>query len=122
MKNFLRHNTVPTAVCLALLVLLPVSWVNAQQVLEQERNRPVAVQTLVGTVEAKAEDDGYITISGAKYGFDSEITEVYLRSNLVRSGVIDEGMSVRISLDARGTLIRIDILGPFSQTRLLDQH
>ncbi|GAB5498658.1 MAG: hypothetical protein PsegKO_09690 [Pseudohongiellaceae bacterium] len=122
MKSFLKRSTFFTAVFLALLTLLPWSVASAQQVLEQQRNRPTAVQTLVGTVDGKAEDDGYITISGTNYDFDSEITEVYLRNNLVRSGIIDEGMAVRISLDAQGTMIRIDILGPFNQLRLLDQN
>jgi hypothetical protein len=122
MKSFLKRSTFFTAVFLALLTLLPWSVTSAQQVLEQQRNRPTAVQTLVGTVDGKAEDDGYITISGTNYDFDSEITEVYLRNNLVRSGIIDEGMAVRISLDAQGTMIRIDILGPFNQLRLLDQN
>jgi hypothetical protein len=122
MKSFLKQSTLQTAVFLAVLALLPWSVASAQQVLEQQRNRPIAVQTLVGTVDGKAEDDGYITISGTNYGFDSEITEVYLRNNLVRSGVINEGMSVRFSLNAQGTMIRIDILGPFNQIRLLDQN
>jgi len=95
----------------------------AQQVIEDEkRDRPLIVSTLVGTLQGKAEDEGYLTISGTNYNFDSEVTEIYLDDNLVRAGAMDEGMSLRISLDARGTLVRIDILGPFSQTRLLDEN
>lgn len=116
------RNAVSITVCLMVLAVLPFASASAQQVIEQQRNRPIAVRTLVGTIDGKAEDDGYITISGTNYGFDSEITEVYLRNELTRSGVLNEGMAVRISLDARNTLIRIDILGPFSQTRLLDEN
>jgi hypothetical protein len=81
----------------------------------------VASQVLVGTVDAMAQDDGFITISGGNYSY-SEDTEVYLRGELVDSVTIQEGLSVRISIDAQGNLLRIDILGPQSMLRLLDQN
>jgi hypothetical protein len=81
----------------------------------------VASQVLVGTVDALAQDDGFITISGSNYNY-SEETEVYLRGELVDSVTIQEGLSVRFSIDAQGNLLRIDILGPQSMLRLLDQN
>lgn len=123
--NTQRRGTTAFRLACLLLASLSAPLAVAQQAVidaNENRNRPIAVSTMVGTIEAKAEDDGYITISGAKYTFDSEVTEVYLRDELVRASVIDEGLSVRFSLDARGTLLRIDILGPFSELRLLEQH
>lgn len=123
--NKLRRVTTAISLACLLAASLSAPLAVAQQAVTEanaNRNRPTAVSTLVGTIEAKAEDDGYLTISGTNYSFDSEVTEVYLRDSLVRASAINEGMSVRFSLDARGTLIRIDILGPFNQIRLRDQH
>ncbi|MFN3161921.1 MAG: hypothetical protein ACE37N_00075 [Pseudohongiellaceae bacterium] len=69
MKSFLKRSTLQTAVFLAVLALLPWSVASAQQVLEQQRNRPIAVQTLVGTVDGKAEMMA-TSISGTNYGFN----------------------------------------------------
>lgn len=81
-----------------------------------------ANQTLVGSVEALAQDDGYIRISGSNYSFDDEVTVVFLRGEQVQPNTLNEGMAVRFTVNARGQLQRIDILGPFNQTRLLEEN
>lgn len=79
-------------------------------------------QTLVGSVESLAQDDGYIRISGNNYSYDDEVTVVFLRGEQVQANTLNEGMAVRFTVSATGQLQRIDILGPFNQTRLLEEN
>ena len=106
---------------LATSSLLGSSAIQAQQAVETV-TRPAVAQTLVGTVERLGQDSGYITISGRNYGYDSELTQVFLDDEPLDSGFLDNGMSVRIAIDSNAVLLRIDVLGPFSQTRLLQEH
>lgn len=98
-----------------LLILL------STQAQAQESNTGV-VQTLIGTIEKLAQDDGYLSISGQNYSYDAEVTQVYLDDEPLDSGFLDTGMSIRFALNSAGVLLRIDVLGPFSKTRLLQQH
>lgn len=86
------------------------------------QSQPAVAQVLVGTIERVAQDSGYVRISGRNYSFDSEITEVLIGGEPVRGGELSEGMAVRFSISSQSQLIRIEILGPFNQTRLLDQN
>ena len=76
--------------------------------------------TETGTVQSLAQDDGYITISGRNFAFDNEITVVVLAGEEIDSANLDEGMVVRYTLDTRGTLLRLEIIGPAAKLRELE--
>lgn len=79
-------------------------------------------QGAIGVIEALRQDDGYITISGRNWGYDGEVSEIYLQNEIVDAAILDEGMSVRFTVNAQGIILRLEILGPFSELRLLDQN
>jgi len=87
--------------------------VNAQGVL----TRP---QT--GTMQEMRQDDGYVIISGQRVSFDNEIVQIYLNDVLRGAEILDEGMVVRYTLDNRGYLLRVEILGPNEKLRMLEQN
>lgn len=101
---------------LCLLLLLAAMPAGAQSALQSVGG------TITGTVESLAQDDGRIVISGRSFGYDDGSTEVYLQGERVSASSLDEGMVVRFTVNSQGTLLRVDILGPFNQTRLLEQH
>lgn len=72
-----------------------------------------------GTIQAEAQDDGYLTISGRNYTFSSD-TQVFLNGQQISTGDLDEGMVVRYTLNNAGALTRIEILGPRNLIRALD--
>ena len=73
----------------------------------------------VGTVGLQELEDYFLTISGRRYGFDYELSKVFLRGEEVEAAFLDTGMVVRFTLDSASTLVRIEILGPFEQIRPL---
>lgn len=97
---------------MALSLLFASFAANAQGVL-------TGVQT--GTVQAEAQDDGYITISGRNYGFDNQVTQVILNGEEIGSDALDEGLVVRYTLNGDGVLTRIEILGPMNMIRALEE-
>ena len=79
-------------------------------------------QGALGTIEALAQDDGYITISGRNWGFDDGVTEIILQDEVVEATVLEVGMSVRFTVNAQGTILQMRILGPFNLLQLRDQN
>lgn len=73
----------------------------------------------VGTVGLQELEKSFLTISGRRYGFDYELSKVFLGDEEVGAAFLDTGMVVRFTADSRSTLLRIEILGPFEQIRLL---
>tara|TARA_R100001377_G_C3193077_1_gene111423 strand:- start:1399 stop:1704 length:306 start_codon:yes stop_codon:yes gene_type:complete len=78
------------------------------------------VQT--GTIEGLDQDNGYVTISGTRFGFSDRVTQVYLEDRLVGPEKMDVGMVVRFTLDASGTLLRVEIIGPNAMLRVLQEN
>ncbi len=75
-----------------------------------------------GTIQELWQDDGYVVISGRRVGFDNEIAKIYLNNALKGAEILDQGMVVRYTLDNRGFLLRVEILGPNEKLRTLDQN
>lgn len=98
----------------ALLVLICASLsASAQGVLS-------STPTQTGTIQAEAQDDGFLTISGQNYVFSNSLSLVFLNGEQVGSQVLDEGMVVRYTVNADRVLTRIEILGPLDLIRNLD--
>ncbi len=75
-----------------------------------------------GTLQGVAQDDGYLVISGTRFGFDNEITRILLAGEVVESTILDEGLVVRYTVDNRGTLVTVEVIGPNDKIRELDQN
>lgn len=75
-----------------------------------------------GTIESLDQDNGYVTISGTRLGFSDSVTEVYLEDRQVGPEKMDIGMVVRYTLNASGTLVRVELIGPNAMLRALDQN
>ena len=81
-----------------------------------------AQEVLMGTIEKLDQDNGSLTISGRVLPFSDAITEVYLEDRLISPGKIDLGMVVRYTLDASGTLLRIELIGPSDKLTELQRN
>ena len=75
-----------------------------------------------GTVEEVDQDNGAITISGRVLVYSEGLTEIYLGERRLSPVSIDQGMVVRYTLDDKGVLLRIELLGPGDMLRALDEH
>lgn len=75
-----------------------------------------------GSIEGLDQDNGYVTISGTRYGFSDRVTQVYLKDRLIGPENMDVGMVVRFTLDANGTLARVELIGPDAMLRVLEQN
>jgi len=75
-----------------------------------------------GTIEQLDQDNGAITISGRILKFSESTTEIYLGERRLSPVSIDQGMVVRYTLDEKGVLLRIDLLGPSDMLKALDDH
>jgi hypothetical protein len=75
-----------------------------------------------GTIEGLDQDNGFVTISGTRFGFSDSVTQVYLEDRVVGSQKLDVGMVVRFTLNASGTLVRIELIGPSAMLRVLEQN
>lgn len=91
---------------LLLLTFGFASYSSAQAVFDDD------AQVQAGTIEKTREDDGYISISGSDYGFDEEVTRVYLDQEQIGVEVLAAGLIVRYTLDQNNTLELIEIIGP----------
>lgn len=100
-------RTVVTGIFSLLLMLLSFS-ASAQAVLANAQT---------GTIQLEAQDDGYLTISGLNFGYNSEITKIFLNGDEVGEEYIDEGLVVRYTLNDDGILLRIEVLGPLELIR-----
>lgn len=75
-----------------------------------------------GTIEGLDQDNGSVTISGTEFGFSDSVTQVYLQDRLIGPEKMDIGMVVRFTLDAQGTLVRVELIGPNAILRVLQQN
>ena len=66
----------------------------------------------VGTVQVQDSEGGKITISGRIYGYDYELIKIFLDGEEVEPPILNVGMIVRYTLNASGTVIRLEIIGP----------
>ena len=75
-----------------------------------------------GTIEGLDQDNGFVTISGTKFGFSDSVTRVYLENELIGAETMDVGMVVRFTLNENGTLLRVELIGPSAMLRVLEQN
>lgn len=75
-----------------------------------------------GTIEALDQDNGYVTISGTRYGFSDGVTRVYIDDRLIGPEKMDVGMVARFTLNANGILVRVELIGPSAMLRMLEQN
>lgn len=84
---------------------------------------PAAAQEMhQGTIEKLDQDNGSLTISGQVLPFSDAVTQVFLEERQIPASRIDLGMVVRYTLDASGTLLRIELIGPHDKLMELQQH
>lgn len=95
----------------ALVLLLASSMASAQGVL---------TSTQTGTIQQESQDDGYLVISGQRYGYSDALTTIFLNGEQVDAEVLDEGLVVRYTLNRDGMLVRIELLGPANLLPALD--
>ncbi len=82
----------------------------------------VAQEIHQGTIENLDQDNGFLTISGQVLPFSDAVTQVFLEERQIPASRIDLGMVVRYTLDASGTLLRIELIGPHDKLMELQQH
>lgn len=117
-KSARFHRAVVLLLALGLPVASPLA--SAQQDPDQTPSlRASEIQQLQrGSIEALAQDDGYITISGVNYLYDASC-RVVVDGVSVPVSAINEGMVVRFLATATGQLSYIDIIGPVDKIREL---
>ncbi len=83
----------------------------------------VAAQDIqLGTIEHLDQDNGSLTISWQVLPFSDAVTQLFLEEREIPASRIDLGMVVRSTLDASGTLLRIELIGPHEMLMELQQH
>ena len=82
----------------------------------------LAQEERTGTIENLDQDNGFVSISGQRYGFSDNVTEVFIEERQVGAQTLDVGMVVRYTLDSAGTLQRVSIIGPNAMLQLLEQN
>lgn len=82
----------------------------------------IAQNEQTGTIEVLDQDNGYVTISGTRFGFSDSVTQVFIEDRLVGNEKMDVGMVARFTLDANGILMRVDLIGPSAMLRMLEQN
>jgi len=75
-----------------------------------------------GTIEALDQDNGFVTISGGRFGFSDNVTQVYLEDRIIGPQKMDVGMVVRFTVNASGTLVRVELIGPNAMLQVLEQN
>lgn len=81
-----------------------------------------AQEVLMGTIEKLDQDNGSLTISGQVLPYSDAVTQVFLEDRQIPAGRIDLGMVVRYTLDASGTLLRIELIGPSDKLMELQRN
>ena len=74
-----------------------------------------------GTIEGLDQDNGFVTISGTRFGFSDSVTQVFLDDRRIGPEKMDIGMVVRFTLNASATLVRVELIGPSAMLRALEQ-
>ena len=82
----------------------------------------LAQEVQTGSIENLDQDNGFITISGQKYGYSDQLTQVFIGEQQVGTQKMDVDMVVRYTLDNKGTLIHVEIIGPDEKLRFLNQN
>lgn len=72
-----------------------------------------------GTIEVLDQDNGFVIISGTRFGFSDSVTQVYLEDRLIGPEKMDIGMVVRYTVNANGTLMRVELIGPSAMLEML---
>ena len=103
------------------LLMLCVAYVVPGMAAEQAVTQPVT-QAVRGTIQELRQDEGYITISGRRVPFLHGESQVFLNGVLVKASLLDEGMVVRYSTNAAGTITMIEILGPLDKLRAITEN
>ena len=116
MKTRLLDNFIPAAGLRVLLVLA----VFTVPLAAQAQNILTAPQT--GTLQLMRQDDGFIVVSGRRYDFDNEVTEIYFNNEPVGPEILDEGLVIRFTINGAGLLMRIEVLGVVDKTEILEQN
>lgn len=102
LQCFFQVRSLIAGAAMAALMLLSLP-ASAQGVLS-------SAQT--GTIQAEAQDDGYLIISGQRYEFDDVLSQVFINGEQVEDEVIDVGLVVRYTVNRDGVLTRLEVLGP----------
>lgn len=95
---------------MGILLLLQIQHLQAQ------------TEGLTGIIEHLNQDHGSITVSGRTLGYSERITRIYIGQRRVGAQSLDTGMVVRYILDAQGTILRMELLGPAEKLQMLDRH
>lgn len=111
----LLFNSVTLPGVVAFVLMISSFSVTAQGVLSGAR-------TQTGTIQAESQDDGFLVISGQRYGYDNTLTLVFLNNEQVDGEILDEGLVVRYTTDGNGVLIRVDVLGPANLIQSIDDN
>ena len=109
--------------CVSLLACLGLAagmLMSSQLAAQQITGSGSSSQT--GSIQRLSQDDGKLTISGQVYRYSDLTTRVMIDGNPVRVEVLTEGMVVRYTLDASGTLSQMEIIGPADKVRELTSN
>ena len=101
-------------------ILLVVAMMTAQGAAAQQSNVLRPAQT--GSIQQLRQDDGYLVISGARYGYDAEIVQVTLGGEPVDAAFLSEGLVVRFVTDREGNLVSMEMLGPIDKIREFQEN
>ncbi|MGJ8690154.1 MAG: hypothetical protein ACSHXZ_11625 [Gammaproteobacteria bacterium] len=82
----------------------------------------LAQEVQTGSIEHLDQDNGFITISGQRYGYSDQLTQVFIEDKQVGAQKMDVDMVVRFTLDNRGTLLHVEIIGPDEKLQFLKQN
>ncbi|MDT8427360.1 MAG: hypothetical protein RQ757_01180 [Pseudomonadales bacterium] len=115
MMNTTR-NTARTTLFVLMIALLSIQL---QSVQAQTQNQ---TEALTGIIEKLDQDYGSITVSGRVLGYSETVTRIYIGQRRVGAQALDTGMVVRYVLDAQGTLLRMELLGPAEKLQMLERH
>ena len=74
-----------------------------------------------GVIQELNQLDGYVVISGVRYNFDLEVTQLQLQGEPFDDASLEIGMVVRFRV-RNGMLELMEVLGPNNLIRDLDTH
>ena len=74
-----------------------------------------------GVIQELNQLEGYLVISGVRYDFDNEVTELQLQGEAFDDSLLELGMVVRFRI-RNGMLVLMEVLGPNNLIRDVDTH
>lgn len=82
-----------------------------------------AEQSFIGTIQdLPPSEDNFVIISGRQWVLNTGDTQVFLNGRRIDESFISVGMVVRCTVDARGVIQRMEILGPVDKVRELTNN